>query len=178
MSDYKPGQFSGAKSAALPGGPRNPFMNELPIGTYVGQVLSMEGGQTRNRVDKFKSVYKVVDRIVEAGEEKGSFPREVDRLELASGNYYLSSIKAEILAAMGGKIDILDENDEPTGETRDIKADDIGEEVMVEAVTNGIFDGALVLIKVWEQKAKDSGNIYRNARTYPLPDDLREQYSA
>ena len=177
MSNYSPGQFDGAKSAKLPGGPRLPFMSDLPPGEYIGELESMEGGKTRANVDKFKSVYKVIART--AGDEGTTYPPTVCRLELATNvDYYLPSIKGEIAAVMGGTVPVLDDEGNLTDETRPIKAEDIDKETIIAAVTEGIFDGQRVLIKVWRQKNKAGDKTYTNSRTYPLPPELVEQYGA
>ena len=179
MSSYSPGQFDGAKNASLPGGARLPFMSDLPLGDYIGELQSMEGGKTRANVDKFKSVYNIIARLTDDGDEKVAYPPTVCRLELATNvDYYLPSIKGEISAVMGGAVPVLDDEGNLTDETRPIEAADIDKETIISAVTEGTFDGQRVLIKVWRQKNKAGDKTYTNSRTYPLPDELGGQYGA
>ena len=176
MSSYSPGQFDGAKNATLPGGPRLPFMSQMPVGEYVAELESMEGGKDRYGVDQFRSTYKIISRI--SGDENEAYPPAVNRRELRTSDYYMSSIKGEIVAVMGGTVPVLGDDGEPTGETRPIKAEDIDTDVIVAAVTEGIFDGQRVLVKVWSQENKAKTGWYTNSRTYPLPAELVEQYGA
>ena len=71
MSNYSKGQFDNAKSVSLPGGPRLPFMSQMPVGEYVAELESMEGGKDRYGVDQFRSTYKIIART--AGDENEAY---------------------------------------------------------------------------------------------------------